>query len=109
MEIRHKNRADRICLFDGCTREGVKPCANYMFESLVNSKFQEILCVVLTGMGADGAEGIANLKKSKRVTVITQDELSCAVYGMPKSVVKAGLSDITASLDKLADVIVKTV
>ena len=63
----------------------------------------------VAGVGGEGGEGIAKLKKSKRVTVITQDELSCAVYGMPKSVVKAGLSDITASLDKLADVIVKTV
>ena len=39
-------------------REGVKPCANYMYESLRSSKFDKVVCVVLTGMGADGTEGI---------------------------------------------------
>ena len=109
LTVKPKGKEMVLEFLDEPVREGVKPCANYLFESLANSSYEEIVCVVMTGMGADGAEGIANLKKSKRVTVITQDELSCAVYGMPKSVVKAGLSDITASLDKLADVIVKTV
>lgn len=109
MEVRHKNRADRICLFDGCTREGVKPCANYMFESLADSKYQEILCVVLTGMGADGTEGIERLKSSKRVHVITQSKETCAVYGMPRAVDMAELTDESVPLDKVAEAIIKNV
>lgn len=109
MEIRHKNRADRICLFDGCTREGVKPCANYMFESLANSKFQEVVCVVLTGMGADGTEGIENLKNSKTVYVITQSKETCAVYGMPRAVDMAELTDESVPLNKVAEAIIKNV
>lgn len=109
MEIRHKNRADRICLFDGCTREGVKPCANYMFESLANSKFQEVVCVVLTGMGADGTEGIENLKSSKTVYVITQSKETCAVYGMPRAVDMAELTDESVPLNKVAEAIIKNV
>lgn len=109
MEIRHKNRADRICLFDGCTREGVKPCANYMFESLANSKFQEVVCVVLTGMGADGTEGIERLKCSKPVHVITQSKETCAVYGMPRAVDMAELTDESVPLDKVAEAIIKNV
>ena len=109
MEIRHKNRADRICLFDGCTREGVKPCANYMFESLANSKFQEVVCVVLTGMGADGTEGIENLKNSKTVYVITQSKETCAVYGMPRAVDMAELTNESVPLDKVAEAIIKNV
>lgn len=107
--VKQKGKEPVLQFLDEPVREGVKPCANYLFESLAESPYEEIVCVVMTGMGADGAEGIANLKKSKKVTVITQDEQSCAVYGMPKSVVKAGLSDITAGLDNLADVIVKSV
>ncbi len=83
-------------------REGVRPCANYMFESLSTCDYDEIVCVVLTGMGADGAEGILHLKQNKKTYVITQDEESCVVNGMPKSVVKAGLSDQTVTLSRIA-------
>ena len=41
---------------DEPSREGVKPCANYMYESLRDSDYDEIVCVVMTGMGADGTE-----------------------------------------------------
>ena len=51
---------------DGPTREGVRPCANFMYESLVDSDYDEVCCVVLTGMGADGTEGIKNLKSRKK-------------------------------------------
>ncbi len=91
---------------DEPSREGVKPCANYMYESLCNSDYDEVVCVVLTGMGADGMEGIAHLKEKKKTFVITQDEESCVVYGMPKSVVKAGLSDETVSLSMIAQEII---
>lgn len=91
---------------DEPSREGVKPCANYMYESLSDSDYDEVVCVVLTGMGADGMEGIAHLKEKKKTFVITQNEESCVVYGMPKSVVKAGLSDETISLSKIAQEII---
>ena len=102
-----KKGADTVVHYsDEPTREGVKPCANYMYESLMNSDYDEVVCVVLTGMGADGMEGIAHLKEKKKTFVITQDEESCVVYGMPKSVVKAGLSDETTSLSTIAQEII---
>ena len=88
------------------TREGVRPCANYMYESLADSIYDEIVCVVLTGMGADGTEGIAHLKEKKKTFVITQDGDTCVVNGMPKSVVKAGLSDETVPLPLIAQEII---
>lgn len=89
---------------DEPAREGVKPSANYMYESLTDSKFSDILCVVMTGMGADGTEGISNLKKQKgkSIAVLTQNQSSCVVYGMPKSAVQAGLSDEEVELEGLA-------
>lgn len=94
---------------DEPNREGVKPCANYMYESLANSRYDEVVCVVMTGMGADGTKGIQNLKASKNIHVIAQEESTCAVYGMPKSVVKAGLSDQVVPLEQIAQEIILNV
>ncbi len=94
---------------DAPTREGVKPCANYMYESLAACDYDEVVCVVLTGMGADGTEGITNLKKEKKTHVITQEKDTCAVYGMPKNVVLAGLSDQEVVLDKIAQEVILAV
>ena len=94
---------------DGPTREGVRPCANYMYESLMDSDYDEICCVVLTGMGADGTEGIKNLKSKKKVHVIGQEESTCTVYGMPKAVATAGLVDQVVKLDNVAQEIIMSV
>ena len=91
---------------DEPTREGVKPCANYMYESLIQCKYDEVVCVVMTGMGSDGTEGIINLKSKKKVHVISQDEQSCVVYGMPRSIKRAGLSNQVVALDQIAQEII---
>lgn len=98
-----------IQYLDEPAREGVKPCANYMYESLSDSDFRQIVCVVMTGMGADGTAGIRSLKADKSICVIAQSEETCAVYGMPKSVVRAGLSDREVPLSQIAQEIVKCV
>lgn len=94
---------------DEPAREGVKPCANYMYESLIDSKYDRILCVVLTGMGADGTQGIKNLKEKKKIHVIVQEASTCAVYGMPKSAVNAGLADQAVPLEQIAQEIITNV
>lgn len=94
---------------DEPTREGVKPCANYMYESLMKSSFDQIVCVVMTGMGADGTKGIENLKSRKNVHVIAQEQSTCAVYGMPRSVVQAGLADQVVPLEQIAQEIILNV
>ncbi len=95
-----------IHYMDGPTREGVRPCANFMYESLMDSDYDEVCCVVLTGMGADGTEGIKNLKSKKKVYVIGQEESTCTVYGMPKAVATAGLVDQVVKLDNVAQEII---
>lgn len=94
---------------DEPAREGVRPCANYMYESLMTSKYDQIVCVVMTGMGADGTAGIKNLKQKKKIHVISQEASTCAVYGMPKSVVNEGLSDQTVPLEQIAQEIIMNV
>lgn len=94
---------------DEPTREGVKPCANYMYESLMDSNFDEIVCVVLTGMGADGTAGIKALDKKKKIHVIAQDQATSTVYGMPKSIALSGLVNEIVPIDKVAEQITKNV
>ncbi len=90
--------------------EGLRPCANIMYESLENSDFDEITCVVLTGMGADGTKGIKGLvDKKKKIYVIAQDENSCVVYGMPKAIAKTGLVNEVVPLNRIANSITKNV
>ncbi len=109
MLVKHMAGKHTIHYEDGPTREGVKPCANYMYESLSNCRFDEVCCVVLTGMGADGTEGIGNLRKLKKVHVISQDADSCTVYGMPRAVAQAGYSDQVVPLDSVAQEIIMNV
>lgn len=88
---------------------GLRPCANVMYESLSDSSYDEIVCVVLTGMGADGTNGIKKLSNSKPVYVIAQDEKTCVVYGMPKTIAEAGLVDEVVPLDQVSQTITKNV
>lgn len=90
--------------------DGLRPCANIMYQSLENSDFDEITCVVLTGMGADGTKGIKGLAaKKKNIHVIAQDEDSCVVYGMPKAIAQTGLVDEVVTLNHIASSITKNV
>ena len=106
MEVVVRGGAHCIALKDGPTREGVRPCANYMYESLGESAYDSIVCVVLTGMGADGTQGIQNLSEQKPIHVIAQEKSTCAVYGMPRSVVASGIVDQIEPLDNIASAII---
>lgn len=88
-------------------REGVRPCANYTYESLIDTNFESLVAVVMTGMGADATAGIRNLKKEKSIYTIAQDKESCIIYGMPRVVKEAGLADISLPLNRIAEEITK--
>jgi two-component system chemotaxis response regulator CheB len=90
-------------------RNGLKPCADIMMESLANLVFDDITCVVLTGMGGDGTMGIRQLNDASNIFVIGQDEATSTVYGMPKVVFEAGLTDVVLPLNQIADEITKNV
>lgn len=90
-------------------RNGLRPCADIMYESLVGSSFDEITCVVMTGMGADGTKGIIQLEQKNKIYVIAQDEESSIVYGMPKAIADAKAVDEVVTLRKIADAITKHV
>ncbi len=110
MKVIREGRNHVIRLNNDPPVEGLRPCANITFESLADSAYDEITCVVLTGMGADGTEGIKKLAdKKKKIHVIAQDEDTCVVYGMPKAIAKAGLTDEVVPLNQVAAAITKNV
>jgi two-component system chemotaxis response regulator CheB len=86
---------------------GHKPAANVMFSSIAKIKQKQLIGVIMTGMGADGTEGFRELVGKRKIHIIAQDEDSCVVYGMPKSVIEAGLANEVISLDKISDAIMK--
>ncbi len=110
MEIKRQADGGHVVrLNDAPAIGGLRPCANVTYESLRTSGYDEIVCVVLTGMGSDGTGGILSLKQQKNIYVISQDAASCVVYGMPKAIAEAGVVDEVVPLTEIAHTIIKKV
>ncbi len=86
---------------------GHRPSVNALFQSLLEEKVPDVISVIMTGMGSDGAAGIQALKRATNNYVIAQSEESCVVYGMPKTVVEQGIADEVATLDDIAKRVLK--
>lgn len=107
--VRTRGKEHLIEISDAAPIGGLRPCANIMYESLIHSDYDELTCVVLTGMGADGTNGITELGKKKKIFVVAQNQETCVVYGMPKVIAEAGLVDKVVPLNEVADAITKNV
>lgn len=81
-----------------------RPAVDVLFQSAAQVYRSRVVGVVMTGMGADGREGAAWIK-AEGGRIITEAAESCVVYGMPRAVVEAGLSDISVPLDGIAQAI----
>lgn len=97
----------RIKLTKEEAKGGHRPAVDVMMNSIAATRFPSVIAVILTGMGRDGSEGIKNIKISNDGIIISQDEKSCVVYGMPKAAVKTGVVDVIVPLEEIAKVIVK--
>lgn len=86
---------------------GHRPAVNVLMDSIARTGFPNVIGVIMTGMGSDGKEGIVKIKESNKAVIICQDEVSCVVYGMPKSAISTGLVDAIVPLKEIAGVIVK--
>jgi two-component system chemotaxis response regulator CheB len=83
-----------------------RPSVDVLFQSAAGVYGSRVLAVVMTGMGNDGREGAAWVK-ARGGTVLTESEKSCVIYGMPRSIVEAGLSDGSYPLTEMAEAIKK--
>ena len=91
-----------INLNDDPPENSIRPSADVLFRSMAEHVNGIILCIVLTGMGSDGTAGVS-LMKQKGCYCLTQSKETCVVYGMPKSVDEANLSDEKVPLKGLAN------
>jgi two-component system chemotaxis response regulator CheB len=78
-----------------------RPSVDVLFQSAAEVYRDRALGVVMTGMGSDGRNGAAWIK-AQGGTVWTEAEESCVVYGMPRAVDEAGLSDRSLPLSLIA-------
>ena len=85
-----------------------RPAVDVLFHSAAEVYGARVLGVVMTGMGNDGQEGAAWIK-ARGGCILTEAEESCVVYGMPRSVVEAGLSDASVPLERLAEAIMEKI
>lgn len=78
-----------------------RPAVDVLFKSAVEHfKTGEIVAMIMTGMGRDGADGCEILANAGAY-IVSQSEESCTIYGMPKAVEDAGLSDEVIDLEEI--------
>lgn len=78
-----------------------RPAADVLFKSVANYVGRNAVGIILTGMGADGAAGLLEMREAGART-IAQDEKSCVVFGMPKEAIKLGAAEKVVSLKNIA-------
>lgn len=97
------------CLRPSAAGDRYCPSADLLFEGVAGVYSSRAIGVILTGMGNDGARGLAALRAAGSIT-LAQNEASCVVYGMPQAAVAAGavvriepLNDLAAAIRQLVD------
>jgi two-component system chemotaxis response regulator CheB len=98
------DRRGRVHLSQEPLVHGVRPAADVTFKSVAAAFGARVVGVVLTGMGRDGALGLAAIKAAGG-RAVAQDRATSTVYGMPKAAAELGVVDEIAPLERVAQVI----
>ena len=101
LTVESRNGRPAVRLERGQVGSGCLPSVDPMLSSVADFYGPTGVGVILSGMGRDGTEGAGRLVRAGG-SVIAQDESSCAVWGMPKSVTDAGLACAVLSPEKIA-------
>ena len=100
--------AGRAALSDAPEVGGLRPRADLTIGDAARAFGERTVLVVLTGMGNDGLEGAAQVRR-RGGRVLVEAESTCTVYGMPRAVEEADLADAVLPLDELPEAIVAEV
>jgi two-component system chemotaxis response regulator CheB len=106
MQLRKSGGQYYASVQDGPPVNRHKPSVDVLFRSAAECAGKDVLAIILTGMGDDGARGMKALHDGGART-IAQDEASCVVFGMPKEAIKLGAVDEILPLDRVADAILR--
>ncbi|MBN1942047.1 MAG: chemotaxis response regulator protein-glutamate methylesterase [Phycisphaerae bacterium] len=101
MVLRRSGARYYVEIKDGPRVHHQRPAVDVTFHSIARHAGSNAVGVILTGMGADGAEGLLAMREAGAHT-LAQDEASCVVYGMPKEAVKCGAVEQIAPLEMMA-------
>lgn len=102
MKVKRMPMGDIIVLSDDDRVNGHRPSVDVLFRSVAQEFGNNALAVIMTGMGEDGAEGMAAIKRAGGMTV-AQSEDSCVVFGMPKAAIERGHAIRVVPLDAMAN------
>jgi len=97
----------RFVLFEGPRVNYVLPSVDVTMQSITRMNGGELIGIILTGMGKDGAEGLRHIKEVGGMT-IAQDQKSSVIYGMPKAALQTGAVDHVLSPKAIAAKLVET-
>lgn len=86
-----------VILSDEPPRHGLKPSADYLFESMAEVFKDKVIGIVLTGMGHDGTKGLMKIKQLGGITIV-QDPSEATIASMPQSAIDAGVVDYVLPL-----------
>ncbi|MEN6348066.1 MAG: chemotaxis response regulator protein-glutamate methylesterase [Syntrophomonas sp.] len=87
-------------------RGGLRPAVDVMLESVADQFWSHMVCVIMTGMGHDGAAALGRIKE-KHGVIIAEHQSTCIVYGMPKAAVETGMVDKVVPLPEISGQIIK--
>jgi two-component system chemotaxis response regulator CheB len=96
------NEKGRVMLTGGAPVNGCRPSVDVTMKSAAQVYGRRTIGVLMTGMGKDGAEGMAAIKRAEGRT-LAQDEQSCVIFGMPRAAIEAGVVDYVVALDDIAN------
>lgn len=100
MLLRRSGSRYYVNVKDGPMVHHQRPAVDVLFHSVAQYAGPNAIGVILTGMGADGAEGLLKMKQAGAKT-IAQDEATCVVFGMPKEAIKRGAVDKVLPLEHI--------
>ncbi len=108
MLLRRSGARYFVSVKDGPLVHRQRPSVDVLFRSVARTAGKNAIGVIMTGMGADGAEGLGEMRQAGART-IAQDEASCVVFGMPKVAIELGAAERVLPLKEISDAILSLV
>lgn len=102
------NDDNQVTLIHDTRKNGLCPSVSYLFQSVRQVYGSQVIAILLSGMGRDGADELKILKYTGALT-IAQDEQSSVIFGMPGEAIRLGAATYVLSPEKIVDAVNKIV